>query len=572
MAFETLSIGLVIPALAVMTQDDLAATFPAVSPWLERLGNPSQTTLVIVGMLILAGVYAAKTGFLGFLAWRQARFVCGMTVSLSERLFAGYLRQPYAFHLRRNSAQLIRIVIGQVGEVTGTIQQSLSLTSEALVVFGVCALLLSVEPVGAMVVLLVLGLAGWAFYSLVRGHLLRWGEAFTVHEGLRIQRLQEGLGGVKDIKILGRETHFLAQYRKESVGSARLHQYLTTMSAIPRLWLELLAVCGLAGVVVTLIMLEKPLNTLPITLGLFAAAAFRLMPSANRVMACVQGLRFASPVIDRIDSELQLAEAIPATRSGQPLPFKNALTLNGICFQYAAAAAPVLRGVNLSIPRGTAVGFVGTTGVGKSTLVDVILGLLTPVSGVVQVDGTDIQENLRDWQGQIGYVPQSVFLTDDTLGRNIAFGLPNEQIDAAAVRNAVKAAQLTEFVKDLPEGLDTMVGERGVRLSGGQRQRIGIARALYRNPAVLVLDEATSSLDTPTESDVLEAVRALHGEKTILVVAHRLSTVAYCDRLFRVKNGLLVEEARVSAVLAKETGVPALGQSEPNWSATSQKE
>ena len=542
MALETLSIGLVIPALALMTQGDLAARYPAVAPVLDMLGNPSPARLIIGGMMTLVVVYAVKTCFIGFLAWRQARFVCGMAVSLSERLFAGYLRQPYTFHLQRNSAQLIRNTIGHVTETTSTIQQGLLLTSELLVAFGVFGLLMSVEPIGALLIVSILGLAGGGFYSLTRGPILRWGEAFTIHEGLRIQRLQEGLSGVKDVKVLGRESDFLAQYGVHNVGSARLHQHLRTLSVFPRLWLELLAVCGLAAVVVVMVVRGRSLEALPTTLGLFAAAAFRLMPSVNRVMACVQSLRFASPVIDRMASELRLVGAPPPARRGQLLPFENVLTLDRVCFQYEGAVTLALRGVSLSISRGTSVGFVGGSGAGKSTLVDVILGLFTPVRGTIRVDGVDIQTNVRGWQDQVGYVPQSVFLTDDTLRRNIAFGLSSDQIDEAEVWRAVEAAQLCEFVNDLPQGLDTFVGERGVRLSGGQRQRIGIARALYHDPPVLVLDEATSSLDTRTERDVMDAVRALHGEKTILIVAHRLSTVAYCDQLFRLEDGKLIEE------------------------------
>jgi len=549
MVLETLGIGLVIPALALMTQGDLAIRYSVVAPWLNSLGNPSHERLVITGMLTLVGVYAVKALFLGFLVWRQARFVYGLQADLSQRLFTGYLRQPYTFHLQRNSAELIRNTIGQAGELAYVVQQGLVLVTEIMALLGICALLVIVEPYGALLVVGTLGLAGWSFNRFTRRYTPLWGEARQHHEGLRIQHLQQGLGGAKDVKLLGRESDFLAQYWVHNSGTARVAQRQATLIALPRLWLELLAVVGLAVLVVVMIGQDKPLEAVLPTLGLFAAAAFRIMPSVTRVIGAMQGVRYSLPVINTLHRECRLLDSTHAPTNGESLPFKNALILDQISFQYPSAEALALRGVSLSIPRGVSVGIIGGSGAGKSTLVDIVLGLLTPDSGTVRVDGIDIQTNLRSWQDQIGYVPQSIFLTDDTLRRNVAFGLPNEQIDEAAVWRAIHDAQLEEFVNDLPQGLDTLVGERGIRLSGGQRQRIGIARALYHDPPVLVLDEATSALDTATEQGVMEAVRALPGNKTLLIVAHRLSTIERCDRLFRLKRGRVIEEGETAVVL-----------------------
>lgn len=551
MVMETLGIGLVIPALALMTQSDLALSYPFLVPWLNRIGNPSHEQLVVAGMLTLVVVYLAKELFLGFLSWWQARFVFGFQADLSHRLFTCYLRQPYAFHLQRNSAQLIRNTIGQVDEIRGVVQMGLLFVAEGLVLLGIISLLLYVEPLGTFLVGGTLGLAGWGFQRITRERLKRWGFARQLHEGQRIQHLQQGLGGVKDVKLLGREGDFLAQYQLHNSGNAQVGVRQTTLMALPKLWLEFLAVSGLAVLVLVMIAQGKPIESLLPTLGLFAAAAFRLMPSVNRVLNSIQNFHFSLPVINNLHGEIRLLESISTARAGHSLPFKTNVSIDQLSFQYALAGSEALHGISLSIPLGTSVGFIGTTGAGKSTLVDVILGLLPPSSGTVKVDGIDIQPNLRAWQDQIGYVPQLVFLTDDTLRRNVAFGLPDDQIDDCAVWRAIRAAQLEGFVSELPGGLKTVVGERGVRLSGGQRQRIGIARALYHDPNVLVLDEATSSLDSATENEVMDAVRALQGDKTIIIVAHRLSTVEYCNRLFRLEHGVLVEEGETVLMLKK---------------------
>jgi ABC-type multidrug transport system fused ATPase/permease subunit len=283
---------------------------------------------------------------------------------------------------------------------------------------------------------------------------------------------------------------------------------------------------------------------------LFAAASFRLLPSVNRILGSAQSLRYGLPVIGSLYAELGVLASAQAPSDRNRMPFRESLELHQVTYVYPGKVDPALREISLRIRKGESVGFIGASGAGKSTLVDILLGLLSPNAGQVRVDSQDIKDHLRNWQDQIGYVAQSIFLTDDTLRRNIALGLPDKQIDEEALWRAVCAAQLAEFVNSLPEGLDTVVGERGVRLSGGQRQRIGIARALLHDPALLVLDEATSSLDTATEGEVMEAVRALHGTKTIIIVAHRLSTVQQCDRLYRLDQGRIVQEGAPRHVLA----------------------
>lgn len=549
MLLETLGVGLVIPALSLLTQNDIASNYPALQPILQTLGNPSQQNLIVGGMLTLVGVYLVKTLFLAFLAWRQMRFAFGVQAQFSQRLFKVYLHQPYTFHLQRNSAQLIRNVINEVSMVTGNaILPGMILLTELLVLFGLCGMLLIVEPRGTLIVVSVLGIAAWAFHHFTHRHIERWGLARQHHEGLRLQHLQQGLGGAKDVKLLGREANFLEQYRQHNVQSAHVGQMQSVLLQLPRLWLELLAVSGLAMLVISMLAQSRALDAVLPMLGLFAAAAFRLMPSASRILNAVQALRYGLPMIDTLYTELNLGIPEVADASYLSAPFDVAIELRRVTYTYPDAAEPALKDTSLVITRGELVGFVGVSGAGKSTLVDILLGLLTPDEGEVRVDGKNIQENLRNWQDQIGYVPQSIYLTDDTLRRNVAFGLSDEYIDDFAVQRAIQAAQLTNFVASLPNGLATIVGERGVRLSGGQRQRIGIARALYHDPAVLLLDEATSALDTVTEHDVMQAVIALHGSKTILIVAHRISTIEHCDQVYQMKQGELTLADKINTM------------------------
>lgn len=553
MFLETLGIGLVIPAIALLTQGNLAEHYPSITPILAALDNPGQAALIAYGMLTLVAVYLVKTLFLAFLAWRQAQFAYGVQAQLSQRLFTTYIHQPYTFHLQRNSAQLIRNAINEVSVFTGNaMQPSMLLLAEGLVLLGIGSLLLTFEPFGALIVALVLGGAAWGFNRITRSKIGRWGEARQFHEGLRIQHLQQGLGGAKDVKLLGRERNFLAQYSEHNTRSARVAQFQTILQQLPRLWLELLAVAGMALLVLSMLAQDRDMSSIMPTLGLFAIAAFRLMPSVNRVLGAVQSLRYGLPVINTLYAELQLNSSSPAAQSINGLVLGHEIRLQNVEYTYPSASLPALNGLSITIKKGESIGFIGSSGSGKSTLVDIMLGLLPPQTGQVLVDGHDIQKNLRHWQDQIGYVPQSIFLIDDTLRRNVAFGLSDDCIDDAQVQRAIHAAQLQEFVADLPNGLDTMVGERGVRLSGGQRQRIGIARALYHDPSILVLDEATSALDTVTEHDVMQAITALHGEKTILIVAHRLSTVEQCDRLYRLEHGKVTAQGSPAEMLTTQ--------------------
>lgn len=545
MLLETLGISLFIPAIALMTQAGTHGTWAGFGQYAGQISHYSQSILIAAAVLLVLLVYLVKNLFLAYMLWRQTQFTFDVQASLSSVLFSSYLFQPYTFHLQKNSAQLIRNIVSEVSLFRGILSSALYLLSELLVLAGIAILLLAIEPVGALAVALFSLIFVWGFHILSREKLVRWGETRQYHDGLRVQHLQQGFGGIKDIKLLGREKNFLARYDVHNLESARAWKMQTLMQNFPRLLFELLGVSGLVVLVLGMLAQGREVAAILPTLGLFAAAAFRLLPSVNRILASMQALRGGDSVINMLCMELEVQESGAHVQTGQKTPFSG-LSLLDVTFRYPDQSRDALENLSFCMERGESIGLIGASGSGKSTLVDVMLGLLAPSSGKIELNGIDVHRNLRQWQDMIGYVPQNIFLTDDTLKRNIAFGLADEKIDEAAVQRALKAAQLDAFVSQLSRGLDTMVGERGVRLSGGQRQRIGIARALYHDPAILVLDEATSALDEETERGVMQAVAALKGDKTLLVVAHRLSTIAHCDRYVRMEQGKIVQQGKIS--------------------------
>jgi len=410
---------------------------------------------------------------------------------------------------------------------------------EAAAVLGIMALLVYVEPVASLTLVVFFAICGITYTKAVSPLISRIGGQRAVLRGEAFRIIAETLGIIKQIKVLGRENFFQTRFSANSKNSVRLSARTETVQRIPAYLVELWGVLGLLVVVFAMLLQGKSTVVIVSSLGLFVGASFRFVPALNRIMIASQTLKLSKPAIDVVYKEV--SQNVEGQTAKQRIPFTSELKFNDISFSYDPQLAHVLRNVSLTLTAGESLGIVGPSGAGKTTLVDLLLGLLAPTSGQVIVDGKVIDLTKSSWQSEVGYVPQEIFLIDDTIRNNIAFGIAAHEISEAKIEKSIATAQLTDFVNGLPDGLDTVTGERGVRLSGGQRQRIGIARALYHEPSLLVLDEATSALDLETESDFIETLEAIHHQITMIIVSHRLSTLKYCDRVVRLEGGALTE-------------------------------
>ncbi|WP_333815030.1 ABC transporter ATP-binding protein [Tabrizicola sp.] len=505
--------------------------------------------VVLVVVMLGLAVKAAGT-------YASIRFSTMRGYTVSSRLLAAYLSQPYPWFLERNSAELGKNVLNEVdGLVSRVIQPCLKLVSNALLVLAILAFLLLVDPLVTLFSGGVLGLGYGLIYLRFRGRLHRLGEVMMDAFENRFLVAQEATGGIKDVKLMGLEETYVKSYGAAALTAARSGTTLGVMAELPRFVLEAITFgTMLALILILLVKSGGNVTEIVPTLGVIAFSTMRLLPSLQTIYHSLVSIRGASAILDTIVADIAATPALPISGDDGAVPLKleRALELSKVGFAYASAERPTLRGVDLVIPARTTVGIVGGTGAGKTTLVDLILGLLAPDSGEIRVDGTVVTDaNRRSWQKTLGYVPQSIYLTDDTIVGNIAFGVPKDEVDMAAVERAARIAALHDFVlSDLPQGYDTFVGERGVRLSGGQRQRIGIARALYRDPTLLIMDEATSALDNITERVVMEAVSRIRADKTIILIAHRLTTVKTCDTIFLMERGRLLAQGSYDELLA----------------------
>lgn len=566
---EIVGIGLVFPFVSLLSNPE-AINQQFLLSWLDQLiGNPDQRVFLLILSGLLVFIVIGKNIYLAILFYFQFKFILTKRTKLSYELYQNYLISPYSFHLQRNTAQLLQNMTEEVNRFFGGVLTSLirGLT-QSTITFAIVLTLAILNPIETLVVIIIFSIFTVIFYRFVREKINKEGKLRQESFGKVLREINQGLGSVKETKVLKRELFFLRRFLTYATDLNKSAQFLQILNQLPRLYLESVAVIVIISIVVLSIIQGKPLGTIAPTISLFAAAAFRLMPLINQVIVAFNTIKFNVHALDVIHNEFKLLAPYREENQEKIKQYRHQIastqlevkevTLQDVYYRYPNAETDSLQGISLTIKQGESVGLVGESGAGKSTLVDVILGLLTPYQGQVLVNGENINQHLFQWQRSIGYIPQSIYLCDDTLRANVAFGLSDEEVNEEQLWDAIKAAQLEELVKELPKGLDTVVGERGLRLSGGQRQRVGISRALYHNPSVLVMDEATAALDNQTEAYVMEALEKLRGEKTIIMIAHRLSTVKDCDCLYLLQRGKVISQGTYEKLLERSCEFQAM--------------
>lgn len=550
--------GLIPPFVALLGNPDIIQKQPFLSWFFVKLGANSNQTFLLWLSIILLGIYLLKNAYLALLTYWQYSFLYEKQVSLSSRLLNSYLSSSYTFHLQRNSADLVRNITSEIIQVfVGVLMPSLTLLAEIMVMSCITLLLVIVEPISSAIATTFLGLSIFWLNNTIRKQMGEKGLIRQEQSGKMIQWVNQSLGGIKETKILGRETFFLTAFTKSAKSFGKANLFVGLATQLPNLFIDTILIASVLLVVIFSLIQGREIQSILPMLSLFAIAALRLMPSVKRIVSTITTVRYSQYSVDLIYQDLVLLEKksnsllLDNQSVVSPIHFEKLIELRDVQYQYPNASQASLLGISLSIKKGESIAFIGSSGAGKTTIVDVILGLLMPSQGEILVDGKNIFTNLASWQRQIGYIPQSIYLSDDTIRGNIAFGLSTDEIDEKQVWEAIKAAQLQDLVSSLPDQLDTLVGERGIRLSGGQRQRIGIARALYHNPEIIIMDEATAALDNTTERDFMQALESMSGHKTMIMIAHRLSTVKNCDRLYLMQSGNIVDVGSYNELISK---------------------
>ena len=545
---EILSVAIILPILHILSKGKsylielISKRGDLVSNFLEPLTVLEYNMLTIYIILFLTGLFLFKFLFVLFTIWKNASFLAQFENYLSEKLFNLYITQKYDFHMDNRSSKLLNNLITQVPNFTSSVLLSIiMILTEGSIFLCIVAMLFITEPLGASLIFCTLGIICFAYYSLTKKTISKLGKNRIIFQDNRVKQIQESLQGIREILMTWKQKSFLKNFSFITSKYTGIGKKQYVIRNFPRLLLEFLGVLSLAILFILLQLKSVPINEMIPIIGFFAAASFKMIPSANRLLNASQNLKFSGPLIDLIYREFNLNNEFKY-ENNPGIDFKKDISLQNIAFSYNKNLdKKVLTNINLKIKRGDFVGFIGESGSGKTTLVDLMLGLLKPTNGEIAVDNFDINKNLRSWQNLIGYVPQDVFLTDDTIIKNIAFGIDENKIDHEKVDYAIKTSQLSNVINNIENNLNAIVGEKGIKLSGGQKQRIGIARALYKKPKILFLDEATSSLDIETEQEIMKSIDLLAGSLTIIIVSHRYATLAGCNKIFKIKDKTISE-------------------------------
>ena len=519
---------------------------------LNLLHTDSSKAVMLFLTVLLMLVYLVKNLYTFLMIELSVRFISANKVRMGAKMISCYMNKPYTFHLQRNTAEIIRNINQDVSGAFSVIGTMFGLVSDVMVVVALVAYLMVIDTGLTIALSAALLLCSALYFLVVRKKISDAGKQSRVYSMKMIKAIHQSMGGIKEVKVMGREKFFADVYESAGAQSVALGKRYSIIAAVPGRMIEVLCIVSVLGVIAYRIITGEDLSALLPSLAAFALAAIRLMPRANAINGSINSITFNRPSLDALYDDLKTSEEEEAARRKEieakkrehrtvPKGAERDILVKNVTYTYPEREKPVLQNVSLQIRHGTSVGIVGVTGAGKTTLVDVILGLLKPDSGSVCYGALDIHEDYAEWQKHIGYIPQNIYLVDDTIRNNVALGVEEEDIDDAQVWKALESAQLAEFVRSLDKGLDTVIGERGVRISGGQRQRVGIARALYDNPEILFFDEATSALDSETEAAVMQSIHALGRNKTMIIVAHRLTTIADCDKIFRVEHNRVEE-------------------------------
>ena len=547
---ELLAVAVFNPFIEVMMQTSSIADDSFLQFFFQHTNIDSVEGYLIALSFIIAVIYVVKNVYLTFEQNAILSFSYRTRMNLATRLLTTYMNEPYTFHLSKNIAEMQRCLQTDTSQFMSLINSCLQLAVEFVTCLALGVYLFHTSHSITVLIGLLLGLCVFIFFIISKKVSSKLGRQNEFYNAKLFQWINQSLGGIKEVKILQREKYFIDSYRtnyKKVIWGARVNELL---AAVPKYIVETVAIVGLVlAIIVKLLFGHGALETFVPQMAVFAVAAFRLLPSVGKINAYVNNLMYTKASLDMIYQdlcEIEKNKPIEVEWEGKTenWKFMKGVFAEHITYHYPDSDTEVLHDITLEIPKGKTVALIGPSGAGKTTLADIILGLLPPVSGVVRMDDKNIYENLRSWRQKLGYIPQSIYLSDDTIRNNVAFGIYEDQIDDDAIWKALEKAQLKDFVQGLEKGLDTYVGDRGVRLSGGQRQRIGIARALYHDPEILVLDEATSALDSSTEQAVMESIESLQGLKTMVIIAHRLTTIKNADLIYEVVEGKVIQRKK----------------------------
>lgn len=544
---EMLGVTVFYPFIELIMDESSMDGNPAFKLLFDYFGISQYTDKIVflaIGIIIF---YVIKNIYLTLMQNLILTFNYNTRMRIATRLLNAYMDEPYTFHLQKNSAELVRTLQVDCNQFMLLLNAAIQFIAEVAVCIAIGLYLFSTSPFITIIVGGLLVACVGVYYLVAKKVSLKMGLENQKYNAKLLQWINQALGGIKEVKILEREDYFVSEYEsnyKKLIKGAKNNEMVAT---VPKYITETVTMVGMLLAIVFMIKFSaNDISSFIPQLTAFAMAAFKLLPAVGKINAYNTSIMYSLPSLDVIYTDLKEIEEVVTSKKNKEKTeqkhFEKEIIVENVSYSYPGADKEVLKGVNLAIEKGTTVAFVGSSGAGKTTLADIVLGLLEPTSGCVKVDGWEINSSMAQWHRMIGYIPQTIYLSDDSILKNVAFGVSDKEIDNDAVIRALKKAQLYDFIKTLPEGLDTFVGDRGVRLSGGQRQRIGIARALYHNPDVLVLDEATSALDNETEKAVMEAIDALKREKTMIIIAHRLSTIKNADVVLRVENGKVIKE------------------------------